>query len=126
MKNLLALFLCLSVIAFANTVCFKNDLSNCNGNVTVVSDLKKSYPVYASVIESGGKSYITADIQYLNTFQKNIKNIYGITLKLKNVSVNLVMLNFQKNLFGSSYGSYKQNVDTVVLNKEYIISCSNS
>lgn len=44
-------------------------------------------------------------------------------LKLKNVEINQMMLTFQKNMFGSALGSYQKNIDEVILNKNYIISC---
>lgn len=44
-------------------------------------------------------------------------------LKLKNVEISQAMLNFQKNMFGASVGSYKQNVEEIIVNKKYIIAC---
>ena len=44
-------------------------------------------------------------------------------IKLKNVDINQEMLNFQKNVFGSNMGIYKQNIDEVIINKNYVISC---
>lgn len=46
------------------------------------------------------------------------------TIKLKNVSINLAMLNFQKNLFGSNMGDYYENIEEMIINKDYIISCN--
>jgi len=48
------------------------------------------------------------------------------TIKLKNVEINHVMLNFQKSVFGSGFSAYKKNIDEVILNKDYVISCSNN
>jgi len=45
------------------------------------------------------------------------------SIKLKNAEINTVMLNFQKNVFGGGIGNYKQNIDEVIINKEYVISC---
>ena len=45
-------------------------------------------------------------------------------IKLKNTSINIAMLNFQKNFFGSNIGNYKKNISEVIVNKKYIISCS--
>lgn len=46
------------------------------------------------------------------------------TLKLKDAEINIAMLNFQKNFFGGEMAAYKQNIDEVVINKDYIISCN--
>lgn len=46
------------------------------------------------------------------------------TLKLRDVEINIAMLNFQKNFFGGDMGAYKQNIDEVIINKDYIISCN--
>lgn len=45
-------------------------------------------------------------------------------LRLKNVEISQALLNFQKNMFGTGLGSYKQNIEEVILNKRYVISCS--
>ena len=44
-------------------------------------------------------------------------------LKLKNVTISQAMLNMQRNMFGSAVGAYKQNIEEIVLNKDYIVSC---
>ena len=41
-------------------------------------------------------------------------------IKLKNTSINIAMLNFQKNFFGSNIGNYKKNISEVIVNKKYI------
>ena len=46
------------------------------------------------------------------------------TIKLKNTSINIAMLNFQKNFFGSNIGNYKKNITEIIINKKYLISCS--
>lgn len=46
------------------------------------------------------------------------------SIKLKNASINVGMLNFQKNIFGGNIGGYQQNIEEIIINKNYIISCS--
>ncbi|MBO4600833.1 MAG: hypothetical protein J5634_01190 [Bacilli bacterium] len=43
---------------------------------------------------------------------------------LSNVTISFMMLNFQKGIFGNNMNIYKENIDKVVLNKRYIISCN--
>lgn len=45
------------------------------------------------------------------------------TITLKYASINLAMMSFQKNVFGNSMGNYLSNLDTVIINKNYIMSC---
>lgn len=45
-------------------------------------------------------------------------------IKLKNVSINFAILNFQKSIFGSGLNSYKQNISEIIINKQFIISCN--
>ena len=45
------------------------------------------------------------------------------TITLKDASISAAMLSFQKNMFGNSIGAYKTNLETVIINKNYIISC---
>ena len=44
-------------------------------------------------------------------------------VELKNVDISYLMLNFQKGLFGGNIFKYKENLNKVILNKKYIISC---
>ena len=44
-------------------------------------------------------------------------------IKLKNVQISQAMLNVHKNMFGAGMGAYKQNVNEIILNKNYIIAC---
>ena len=46
------------------------------------------------------------------------------TLELKNVNISYLMLSFQKGFFGGDISKYKENVDDVIINKRYIISCN--
>ena len=46
------------------------------------------------------------------------------SIRLNNVSINAAMLSFQKNIFGDNMSVYRQGIDEVIINKNYIISCS--
>ena len=45
-------------------------------------------------------------------------------LELANVNIQYLMLNFQKVMSGGNMNVYKTNVDKVVINKRYVISCN--
>lgn len=47
-----------------------------------------------------------------------------VSLILENAEINPVMLNFQKNIFGGSMNNYKQNVEEIIINKQYVVSCN--
>ena len=86
MKNIMTLFFILCIIGFSmifvNFECF----NNVNGNVTFVADLQQFYPAGTNVIESGNKSYITADLKNLKNIQKNLNNVYSLSLEIENMS----------------------------------------
>ena len=46
------------------------------------------------------------------------------TIVLKNVSINCAMPSFQKSVFSGGMINYKNNINTVAINKNYIISCN--
>ena len=46
------------------------------------------------------------------------------TITMNDVSINQVMLNFQKSVFGNGISIYKQFISKIILNKDYIISCN--
>ena len=45
-------------------------------------------------------------------------------IELVNVDISYLMLNFQKGIFGGNINKYKEQVEKVIINKRYIISCS--
>lgn len=45
-------------------------------------------------------------------------------IKLKNVTIAPMMLNYQKNVFGTKINVYQDSIDEVIINKNYVISCS--
>ena len=67
---------------------------------------------------------VSSKTEMLLEYTGILSNEDETTIKLKNVYINIAMLNFQKNFFGSNMGSYKQNIDEVIINKRYIISCN--
>ena len=61
----------------------------------------------------------------------NVLEYYGTliseneeSIELSNVGISIMMLNFQKGLFGSNMNKYKEDVEKVIINKKYIISCN--
>ena len=45
------------------------------------------------------------------------------SIELQNADISYLMLNFQKGIFGGNINRYKQNLNKVVINKQFIISC---
>lgn len=61
----------------------------------------------------------------------NLLEYTGILVKedeesvtLSDVNISYLMLNFQKGIFGNGIGQYKRDVQEVIINKKYIISCN--
>jgi len=52
-----------------------------------------------------------------------LSNESSDTIELTNTNISYLMLNFQKGIFGSNINKYKENVEKVIINKRYIISC---
>ncbi len=59
-------------------------------------------------------------LEYIGTLSSESDD----SLELANVNIQYLMLNFQKGMFGGNMNVYKTNVDKVVINKRYIISCN--
>ena len=53
-----------------------------------------------------------------------LKNETDDSIELCNADISYLMLNFQKGIFGSNMNRYKENVEKVIINKRYIISCN--
>ena len=45
-------------------------------------------------------------------------------IELSNVNISYLILNIQKGIFGDNINKYKENVNKVIVNKKYIISCN--
>ena len=58
-------------------------------------------------------------LEYIGTLVSETND----TLELENTDISYLMLNFQKGIFGNNINKYKENVDKVIINKRYIISC---
>lgn len=44
-------------------------------------------------------------------------------IELTNVDISYLMLNFQKGIFGGNVNKYQENLEKVIINKRYVISC---
>ncbi len=58
-------------------------------------------------------------LEYIGTLSAENED----AIELTNVSISYLMLNFQKGIFGGNINRYKENLEKVVLNKRYVISC---
>lgn len=58
-------------------------------------------------------------LEYIGTLESETED----TLELKDVDISYLMLNFQKGIFGSNINKYKDNLEKVIINKRYVISC---
>lgn len=58
-------------------------------------------------------------LEYIGTLHSENEDV----VELKNVDISYLMLNFQKGIFGGNINKYKENLDKVIINKRYIISC---
>ena len=79
--------------------------------------------MYSEFVNSEVVIIVSARTEALWEYSGFLSDIDENSLKLKNVEINQAMLSVQKNMFGSGMCSYKQNVDEVVLNKNYIVAC---
>ena len=46
------------------------------------------------------------------------------SIVLTNVDISYLVLNFQKGIFGGNINKYKDNLEKVIINKRYIVSCN--
>lgn len=49
------------------------------------------------------------------------ENDYSIVLK--NASIKFAMANFQKGMFGGGISTMAENIERIIINKKYIMSC---
>lgn len=58
-------------------------------------------------------------LEYIGTLSSESEDV----IVLSNVDISYLMLSFQKGIFGGDINKYKKNLDKVIINKRYIISC---
>ncbi len=58
-------------------------------------------------------------LEYIGTLSSEDEDV----IELSNVDISYLMLNFQKGIFGGNINKYKENLDKVIINKRYVISC---
>ena len=58
-------------------------------------------------------------LEYVGVLQNETEDV----IELTSVDISYLMLNFQKGIFGGNINKYKENINKVILNKRYIISC---
>ena len=59
-------------------------------------------------------------LEYVGILEKEDEN----TLTLKNATIGYLMVNIQRGIFGNGMTQYKTDVDEVIINKKYVISCN--
>ena len=80
--------------------------------------------MYKELVNKQVLVIVTSQTEMLLEYRGILVEENAQNLKFKNTSINIAMLNFQKNFFGSNIGNYKKNISEIVINKRYVISCS--
>ena len=58
-------------------------------------------------------------LEYIGTLHSESEDV----VELKNVDISYLMQKKKKGIFGGNINKYKENLDSVIINKRYIISC---
>ncbi len=58
-------------------------------------------------------------LEYVGTLSSESEH----SIELTSVNMSYLMPTFQKGVFGDGISKYKENIDKVIINKMYIISC---
>ena len=82
--------------------------------------------MYKSLMGSIVNVIVGSRAEYLLEYNGKLVNETDTTIELKDVTVSYLLPQFQKGLFGSGITKFKENVATIVINKQYIISCDNN
>ncbi len=64
--------------------------------------------------------------EYLLEYTGKLVSESDTTIELSDVTINYMLPQFQKGIFGSGMTKFKENVPTIIINKRYIISCDNN
>ena len=79
--------------------------------------------MYKSLIGERVTVVVSSRSENLLEYMGKLESESDDTIELTNVDIAYLMLSFQKGFFGGNINKYKENLDRVIINKRYIISC---
>lgn len=79
--------------------------------------------MYSNLIGERVSVVVSSRSECLLEYEGKLSKEDNNNILLENVKIGYLLLNFQKNIFGNSMTTYKENVSDVIINKSYIISC---
>lgn len=86
--------------------------------------MKVGDTMYKNLIGLEVNVIVSSKSENLLEYQGILEKEDETTIVLKNANISYLMLNFQKGFFGNNLGQYKTDIDEVIINKRYIISCN--
>lgn len=81
--------------------------------------------MYKNLIGSNVNVIVGSRAEYLLEYCGRLVSETDTTIELNDVEVSYLLPQFQKGLFGSGIAKFKEEVKTIIINKQYIISCDN-
>ena len=80
--------------------------------------------MYSSLIGEVVTVVVSSRSDNLLEYVGTLKSESEQAIELVNVDISYLMLNFQKGIFGGNISKYKDNLEKVIINKRYIVSCN--
>lgn len=80
--------------------------------------------MYSSMIGEVVTVVVSSRSDHLLEYVGILKAEDDQSIELTNVDISYLMLNFQKGFFGGNINKYKDNLEKVIINKRYIVSCN--
>jgi hypothetical protein len=80
--------------------------------------------MYKDYIGSNVTIIVASRGEYLLDYVGVLLDENDNNITLSNVNISFIQSNIQKNMFGGSISQIKENVESVCINKNYIISCN--
>ncbi len=82
--------------------------------------------MYSNLVGKNVTVIVGSRAEYLLEYNGVLVTETDTTIELKNVTISYLLPQFQKGLFGAGITKFKENVETIIINKQYIISCNNN
>ena len=82
--------------------------------------------MYKNLIGNNVNVIVGSRAEYLLEYTGKLVSETETTIELSDVAITYLLPQFQKGLFGSGIAKFKESVPTIILNKQYIISCDNN
>ncbi len=79
--------------------------------------------MYNEFLNNNVTVFVSPRTEHFLEYKGFLESENNDTITLKNASIKLALINFQRNVFGGGMSTMAENIERIIINKKYIMSC---